>query len=95
MKTKIVCTISALALASTLVTVLIGLLVIGVGASSSDLPMLQPAPNTHDAPITTSIVITFTTAIDPSTVSRAPSQCTVHSMAWWRAHMLWIMHGCR
>ena len=31
--------------------------------------MLEPAPNTHDAPITSSIVITFATAIDPNTVS--------------------------
>ena len=69
MKTGIVYIIGALALAFTLVTVLIGLPAIRIGASSSVLPMLQPAPNTHDAPITTSIVVTFATAIDPSTVS--------------------------
>jgi hypothetical protein len=46
-----------------------GLLAAAADVSASDLPVIQPMPNTHNAPITSSILITFATAIDPTTVS--------------------------
>lgn len=50
-------------------SILLGLLAVVASASSSDLPVLQPAPNTHDAPITTTILVSFSMSIDPATVS--------------------------
>ncbi len=49
--------------------VLLGLLAATIAASPADQPMLQPQPNSHDAPITTTIIASFASAIDSSTVS--------------------------
>lgn len=48
---------------------LLGLLALAAGTNPADLPVFHPAPNTHSAPVTTSIVISFATDIDPVTVS--------------------------
>jgi hypothetical protein len=50
-------------------SILSGLLTMAADVSSYDLPELKPAPNTHNAPITSSILVSFATAIDPTTVS--------------------------
>jgi hypothetical protein len=50
-------------------TLLFALLALGAGAEPRDPPVLEPAPNTHSAPVTTSILIRFGPAIDPMSVS--------------------------
>lgn len=62
-------TLLALPLAVILLIVLLGLMAGAAAVPFTSPPVLQPAPNSHHAPITTTVVISFPTTIDPTTVT--------------------------
>jgi hypothetical protein len=62
-------TLVILTLAFLQVLLLLSLIAGAAAAPAADRPVLQPAANSHNAPVTTTLVISFPTAIDPTTVT--------------------------